>query len=221
MKKSSLILILILAVAAFIAVYTMQSEKELSLPDNDFIANVVDTGEEVEQDADDIAEEVEDVIQGIIDEVENEIEKDESDTEEEKSEDADADDQGEEVEGSEDSEDNTAEDTDTTVIVENSGYLEYSQEEVDTAIADGKNVALFFHADRCPSCVRLNADITENVDGIDSNTVILKVNYDAETELKDQYGVTKQHTIVYLDSNGNATNIDTSSLTLEDLEANR
>jgi thiol-disulfide isomerase/thioredoxin len=68
--------------------------------------------------------------------------------------------------------------------------------------AEGQ-VVLFFHANWCPECVRLNKDITENLAGIPSLLTILKVDYDNSSELKKKYGVTHQHTMVQVDANGN------------------
>jgi hypothetical protein len=71
MKKNALWIILVLAVIAFVAVYTMQQDEGLVIGNTTIIRPA--TVDNVEADADDLAEEVEDVIQGIIDEVEEEI----------------------------------------------------------------------------------------------------------------------------------------------------
>ena len=79
-------------------------------------------------------------------------------------------------------------------------YEKYSADKVSNA--DGK-VVLFFKADWCPSCRVLDADINKNLGDIPSNVTILEVNYDSETNLKQKYGITTQHTLVYVDNDGN------------------
>lgn len=82
-----------------------------------------------------------------------------------------------------------------------SGSFEtYSAEKVATAAGD---VVIFFHATWCPSCRALVSNIEENIATIPAGTTILKADYDTETELKKKYGVTTQHTLVQVDSNGN------------------
>ncbi len=67
---------------------------------------------------------------------------------------------------------------------------------------EGK-VVLFFRASWCPTCRALDADIRANSGSIPADVTILDVNYDAETALKQKYGVTYQHTMVQVDANGN------------------
>ena len=65
-------------------------------------------------------------------------------------------------------------------------------------------VALFFHAEWCATCLGIEADLEENVSNLPKGTTILTADYDKETELKKEYGVTMQSTLVFLDSDGNA-----------------
>jgi len=77
-------------------------------------------------------------------------------------------------------------------------YEAYSPAKV--SVAQGKNIVLFFHASWCPTCRALNADIENHLATIPSDTVLLKVDYDSEVELRKKYGVTYQHTLVQVDS---------------------
>lgn len=79
-------------------------------------------------------------------------------------------------------------------------YEAYSPEKLARA-AEG-DVVLFFKADWCPTCRALDADITENIGHIPSGVSILTVDYDTETELRQRYGVTVQHTLVQVSDDG-------------------
>lgn len=70
------------------------------------------------------------------------------------------------------------------------------------ALATENDVVIFFHASWCPSCRALDKNIQESQGDIPADLVILKADYDTETEMKRQYGVTTQHTLVQVDANG-------------------
>jgi len=95
------------------------------------------------------------------------------------------------------------------------GYTSYSEATLDTALASGQKVALFFHAPWCPSCKAL--DTTLNNDAIPSDVVVLKVDYDTSTELKKKYGIRSQHTIVALDQQKNMIKKETGSKNIADI----
>ncbi len=107
---------------------------------------------------------------------------------------------------SQDSSNNVISDLDPLENPENTdlavgSYEVYSPEKVQEN--SDKNVVLFFKADWCPSCRALDGDIKNNLKEIPEDLVILELNYDKETELKKKYGVTTQHTLVLVDSEGN------------------
>ena len=91
-------------------------------------------------------------------------------------------------------------------------YADYSAEAV--ANANGK-VALFFHANWCPSCRTLDADIKSSLSDIPSDVTILKVDYDEAQDLKTKHGVRSQHTIVVVDQAGNTVSSFSGGNTLE------
>jgi thiol-disulfide isomerase/thioredoxin len=77
---------------------------------------------------------------------------------------------------------------------------------VETVAAEqssGNKVVLFFHAPWCPFCRAANTAFLQRADEIPSGVVVLKTDYDTNTELKRKYGVTYQHTFVQIDANGN------------------
>lgn len=63
---------------------------------------------------------------------------------------------------------------------------------------------LFFHAAWCPTCKRMDQEITAALASFPSGTIILKTNYDTETALKKTWGVQVQSTVVVLDAKGDA-----------------
>jgi thioredoxin 1 len=87
---------------------------------------------------------------------------------------------------------------------EPSSYQNYSESAVASALKDGKKVALFFHAARCPGCKGLDKDITAGLSTLPENSIVFKVDYDTSTDLKKKYGVTTQHTVVALNTDMSA-----------------
>ncbi|NJK44318.1 MAG: thioredoxin family protein [Pleurocapsa sp. SU_196_0] len=83
-----------------------------------------------------------------------------------------------------------------------SGYVEYSQKAFDSAVKMKR--VLFFAASWCPSCRGADKDINSKLKTIPENLVIFKTDYDSQTALKTKYGITSQHTFVYVDAKGAA-----------------
>lgn len=99
----------------------------------------------------------------------------------------------------------TIKDNETGVADEDKGMMKGSYEAYapeKLARAETGDVVLFFHASWCPSCRGLSADIESNLAAIPAQVSILKVDYDAESELKKKYGVTYQHTLVQVAADG-------------------
>jgi thiol-disulfide isomerase/thioredoxin len=84
------------------------------------------------------------------------------------------------------------------VMVVAGSYTAYSPSAVTTALAAKKNVILFFHATWCPTCKA--ADATFKKETPPANTVVFKVDYDTNKDLRSKYGVTYQHTFVSLNA---------------------
>jgi thiol-disulfide isomerase/thioredoxin len=79
-------------------------------------------------------------------------------------------------------------------------YIPYSGDKV--ALAETGDVVLFFRASWCPTCRALDTDIKSHLKDIPKGVTILDVNYDDSTALKQKYGVTRQHTLVQVDAQG-------------------
>jgi thioredoxin 1 len=96
-------------------------------------------------------------------------------------------------------------------------YESYSANKI--SMAQTGDVVIFFHASWCPSCRALNSDIEKNVSSLPQGLVVLKADYDKETELKKKYGVTSQHTLVQVDKDGNLIKKWTGGSKVADLVA--
>lgn len=92
---------------------------------------------------------------------------------------------------------------DEGMMAKHGEYLDYSPETLKAEIAEDHKVVLFFHAPWCPFCKAADAAFKAKLDQIPANVVILKTDYDSNTALKQQYGVTYQHTFVQIDKDGN------------------
>jgi thiol-disulfide isomerase/thioredoxin len=76
-------------------------------------------------------------------------------------------------------------------------YVEYSSDLV--ASTPGEKL-LFFHAPWCPQCQELEADIESSE--LPEGVTIFKVDYDSNQDLRQEYGVTIQTTMVKVDDDG-------------------
>lgn len=95
-------------------------------------------------------------------------------------------------------------------------YKVYSQEIFDEAMSNGKTVVLNFRATRCPTCTEVSNDMIAKQASLPADVVVLEVDYDIYTDLKEQYWVTVQTTFVIIDGNGEYETIETIRST-EDL----
>ncbi len=65
---------------------------------------------------------------------------------------------------------------------------------------DAGNVVLFFNASWCPTCQQAVSNL--DADGVPPGLTVVSVDYDDASELKQEYGVTVQHTFVQVDPSG-------------------
>lgn len=82
-------------------------------------------------------------------------------------------------------------------------YFDYSEGTLAQAYGNG-NTVLFFAATRwCNTCSALDDELKEKSSVLPNGVTVLKVDYDNSSIMQAEYGVTQQHTLVYLDSKGN------------------
>ncbi len=103
--------------------------------------------------------------------------------------------------------------SETTATAESGVYTTYDAGAI--AQSDAEHILLFFHATWCPSCRALDNDIVANADNIPAGVEIYKIDYDTATDLKRQYGVTTQHSIIEITADGKAESDISHPLTLE------
>lgn len=84
-------------------------------------------------------------------------------------------------------------------------YAPYNTE-VEKTFQGKKPYALFFHATWCPACRQADDEIKANLANLPASTAIFQVDYDSNMELRKKYGVTSQHTVVFIDANGEVKN---------------
>ncbi|MRX43914.1 thioredoxin [Agromyces kandeliae] len=96
-----------------------------------------------------------------------------------------------------DASDEAAASEDTAAAPAEGAYLDYTDGAIE-ATAGPK--ALFFHASWCPKCRALDEDL--RAEGAPDGLTVFKVDYDSRTDLRQQYGVTIQTTIVFVDDAG-------------------
>lgn len=78
-------------------------------------------------------------------------------------------------------------------------YEAYSTEAL--ASVEGQKAALFFHAGWCGKCEKLDGELEGAVSSWPGGAVF-KVDYDTAEELKSQYSVLSQDTVVFLNEDG-------------------
>lgn len=81
-------------------------------------------------------------------------------------------------------------------------YISYATYAANPQIyADGK-VVLFFHAPWCSTCKEADKNLTGDPASLPAGITVVKTDFDSETELRQRYGVTVQHTFVQVDPKG-------------------
>lgn len=101
----------------------------------------------------------------------------------------------------------------------------YSSTAYAEALSDGKTVIIDFHADWCEICVKNFPYIRAAFEHTSNpNVVGFKANYDTETALENQFGVTMQSTLVKVRGNSpeiaeKVSTLGPGPLTQEQIEA--
>jgi thiol-disulfide isomerase/thioredoxin len=81
------------------------------------------------------------------------------------------------------------------------GYVSYADYQSDPGQYSGGDVVLFFNASWCPTCRIADENFAE--EAFPAGLTVVSVDFDDNTQLRQQYGVTVQHTFVQVDQSGN------------------
>ncbi|MGE0819360.1 MAG: thioredoxin family protein [Candidatus Nanopelagicales bacterium] len=99
------------------------------------------------------------------------------------------------------------------------GYVTYADYAADPAAFSAGPVVLFFHADWCPKCRETDANLTADPASLPDGLTVVKLDFDGETALRQQYGVTVQHTFVQVDASGQKVGVWTGTFTGAEIAA--
>ena len=100
-------------------------------------------------------------------------------------------------------------------VVQPGAYIDLADYESDPSAYQSGAVVLFFAASWCPTCQSTVKSL--DADGVPAGLTVVSVDYDAATDLKQQYGVTVQHTFVQVDEAGAELAKFTGSVSGEDI----
>lgn len=103
--------------------------------------------------------------------------------------------------------------TEDNAVTFSATYTDY-----EAGAGAGQKHVLFFHAPWCPTCVKWEGKVKENMDNLNANVVIYKADYDSAEDLKAQYEITKQSTVVYINADGTVAKMEMDP-SLENLKA--
>ncbi|MFM8644156.1 MAG: thioredoxin family protein [Actinomycetota bacterium] len=81
-------------------------------------------------------------------------------------------------------------------------YISLAEYQAAKASYASSKVVLFFNATWCSTCKKARSNLEANLSAIPADLAIVLVDFDSETDLKRQYGVTVQHTFVQIDAAG-------------------
>lgn len=89
--------------------------------------------------------------------------------------------------------------------------VSYAEWEADPAAYADSDVVLYFAASWCHNCQDTDASL--DADGVPAGLTLVKIDYDERTDLRQEYGVTVQHTFVKVDESGARQDIWTGTTT--------
>lgn len=81
-------------------------------------------------------------------------------------------------------------------------FVDLADYRKDRAAFHAGDVVLFFNATWCPTCQEATRNLTADPTGLGKGVTVVSVDYDANTDLRQEYGVTYQHTFVLIDEDG-------------------
>lgn len=83
------------------------------------------------------------------------------------------------------------------------GYITLAEYNANKATYQDSRKVYFFHAPWCEVCQAIENEINADPSQLPSDVVVIKTDFDTETKLRQQYGVTSQYTFVQVNNDGN------------------
>ena len=99
-------------------------------------------------------------------------------------------------------------------------YISLAEYQASKNSYAASKVVLFFNATWCSTCKRARNNLEADLSAIPADLAIVLVDFDSETDLKRQYGVTLQHTFVQINSGGSELAKWSGSLTAQEIVEN-
>jgi len=99
-------------------------------------------------------------------------------------------------------------------------YISLAEYEAAKASYATSKVVLFFNATWCSTCKKARSNLEADLSAIPADLAIVLVDFDSETDLKRQYGVTVQHTFVQIGADGSELAKWSGSLTAQEIVEN-
>lgn len=87
------------------------------------------------------------------------------------------------------------------ILIDREQYQNYSEKNFQFSKSRGKTILFFAATTWCSNCVALEKDILKRIVDIPKDVTILKVDFDKDRSMVNQYKVTKQTTLILLESN--------------------
>lgn len=95
-------------------------------------------------------------------------------------------------------------------------YITYEEYATNPDKYSGGDVVLFFNATWCPTCQEATKNLQSST--VPDGLTIVSVDYDSSTDLKQEYGVTTQHTYVQIDTQGEQVTKFTGATTVQQIQ---
>ncbi len=92
--------------------------------------------------------------------------------------------------------------TDEAAMSEHGSYVTLADYNGNKSKYADSTKVYFFHAPWCPVCKEFDEKITADAGLVPTGVTIIKTDFDSETDLRQKYGVTYQHTFVQVDDSG-------------------
>lgn len=113
-----------------------------------------------------------------------------------------------------------------TIAGSTTPYVRYNEADFEKAMSEGKAIYIYFYATWCPICAFERPNVLAAFDELDvENAVGFEAHWrdgqdtEADQNLARAYGVSSQHTHLFIDANGNLVEKTLTSQSKEDIKS--